>query len=91
MSKILDSYINLDKHYLKKICFAKTHVHLNYKIKLKKVQSKQKHSLRIIFNLSKKYSASFPKTIQCTMPCLSQKLLLNKLLSTTNIPEGDMI
>ena len=55
------------KHYvddscLKQIYFAYIHTDLNYanvawasthKIKLKKVQSKQKHALRIIFNQSK--------------------------------------
>ena len=52
----------LDDNCLKQIYFAYIHVYLNYaniawasthKTKLKKVQSKQKHALRIIFNQSK--------------------------------------
>ena len=51
----------LDENYLKQIYFAYTHAYLNYanrawastqKTKLKKVQSKQKYVLRIIFNQS---------------------------------------
>ena len=66
LQKILASY-NQGKHYLddnclKQIYFAYIHAYLNYaniawasthKTKLKKVQSKQKHALRIIFNQSK--------------------------------------
>ena len=52
----------LDDNCLKQIYFACTHAYLNYaniawasthKTKLKKVQSKQKHALHIIFNQSK--------------------------------------
>ena len=52
----------LDEYRLKQIYFAYIHAYLNYaniawasthKTKLKKVQSKQKHALRIIFNQSK--------------------------------------
>ena len=52
----------LDDNCLKQICFAYIHAYLNYgnitwarthKTKLRKVQSKQKHALRIIFNQSK--------------------------------------
>ena len=52
----------LDDNCLKQIYFAYIHAYLNYaniawasthKTKLKKVQSKQKHALRIIFNQSK--------------------------------------
>ena len=52
----------LDDNCLKQIYFAYTHAYLNYaniawssthKTKLKKVQSKQRHALRIIFNQSK--------------------------------------
>ena len=52
----------LDDNCLKQIYFAYIHTYLNYaniawastyKNKLKKVQSKQKHALRIIFNQSK--------------------------------------
>ena len=52
----------LDDNCLKQIYFAYIHANLNYaniawasthKTKLKKVQSKQKHALRIIFNQSK--------------------------------------
>ena len=52
----------LDDNCLKQIYFAHIHAYLNYgniawasthKTKLKKVQSKQKHALRIIFNQSK--------------------------------------
>ena len=52
----------LDDNCVKQICFAYIHAYLNYaniawanthKTKLKKVQSKQKHALRIIFNQSK--------------------------------------
>ena len=54
-----------------------------HKTKLKKVQIKQKHALRIIFN-----SAYLSKIIHCIMSCLSHQFLLNKLLSTTNIPKN---
>ena len=47
----------LDENCLKQIYFAYIHVYPNYasthKTKLKKVQSKQKRALRIIFNQSK--------------------------------------
>ena len=60
-------FLNQGKHYLddnclKQIYFAYIHAYLNYaniawastyKTKLKKVQSKQKYALRIIFNQSK--------------------------------------
>ena len=73
------------KHYfhencLKQIYFAYTHAYLNYanitwagthKTKLKKVQSKQKHALRITFNQSKTSpSESIFSQLKC-IKCLS--------------------
>ena len=44
----------------------------------------------LCIKLKKKCSAYLPKTIWCTMPCVSHQFLLNKLLSTTNIPISTM-
>ena len=70
----------LDKNYLKQIYFAYIHAYVNYanialagthKTKLKKVQSKQKHALRITFNQSKTSpSESIFSQLKC-IKCLS--------------------
>ena len=45
-------------------------------------------SVQFMHKIKKKCSTYLPKTIQCTMPCLSHQFLLNKLLSTRNLPKN---
>ena len=65
----------LDDNCLKQIYFAYIYAYLNYanialasthKTKLKKVQSKQKHALRIIFNQSKTSPSEALSQLKCT-------------------------
>ena len=41
-----------------------------------------------LYNIKQKYFACLPKTILCTVPCLSHKFLIYKLLSTTIISKN---